>query len=127
MNKIKLVTMVACAATMFGIVGCGSKSPDMVAVGVLQAIEAGKADIDYLQKHCTEDSAKLFMMFGGEMAKEMKGATFTVINTKINGDKAKVTIKQNGGLKPEDKPHDIDLVKVDGDWKVSVNKEEKAN
>lgn len=128
MNKmVKMATVVACAVAMFGIAGCGSKAPDVVAVEFFQTLAAGKADLDYLKKHCTEDTAKLFVMLGDEAAKEMKGATFTVVDTKIDGDKAKVTIKQIGGAKPDDKPQKVDLVKVDGEWKVAINKEDKDN
>ena len=126
MKKLmKFAAMAVCVGTMLGITGCGSKSPDAVAVEFLQTMAAGKADMDYLQKHCTQEAASLFFMVGKEAAREMKGATFTVVDTKIDGDKAKVSIKQNGGAKPDSKPQNVDLVKVDGEWKVTVNKEEK--
>ena len=122
MKKLmKFAAMAVCVGTMLGITGCGSKSPDAVAVEFLQTMAAGKADMDYLQKHCTQEAASLFFMVGKEAAREMKGATFTVVDTKIDGDKARVSIEKNGGEKPEN----IHLVKVDGEWKVTVNKEEK--
>ena len=128
MNKLmKMVVIAAGVATMLGIAGCGSKTPDVVAVEFCQTFAAGKVDMDYLKKHCTEDAAKLLLIVADQAAKEMKGATFSVMDTKIDGDKAKVTIKQNGGAKSDKEPMKIDLVKVDGEWKVAVNKEDKNN
>ena len=51
---------------------------------------------------------------------KLKGATFTVVDKKIEGDKASVFIKQVGGKHPKDKEEFL-LMKVGGKWKVMAN------
>jgi len=123
---IKVATVVASVGAMLSFAGCGGeKTPDVVALDVLKTVQAGKATPEYLAKNCTEDTAKLFTMMGAMFAEACKGATFTVIDTKINGDKAVVTIRQDGGKKPSTEKYD--LVKVDGRWKLDVNKEKEKD
>ena len=122
MNKlIKVAMIVAGVGAMLCFTGCGEKAPDVVALDVLKTLQAGKATPEYLSKNCTAQTAQLFNMFGAMTTEALKGATFTVVDTKVNGDKAVVTIKQDGGEKPG--TEDCDLVKVDGKWKLDVKKE----
>ena len=126
MNKlIKVAMLVACVGAMHCFAGCGAKTPEAVTMDVLKTLQAGKATPEYLAKNCTERTAGLFTMFGTMATEATKGATFTVIDTKVNGDKAVVTIKQDGGEKPGTEKYD--LVKVDGKWKLDVNKEDSSN
>lgn len=122
---IKMATAAASIGAMLSFAGCGAKAPDAVTLDVLKTLQAGKATPEYLAKNCTERTAGLFTMFGAMAAEAMKGATFTVVDTKVNGNKAVVTIKQDGGEKPGAEKYD--LVKVDGKWKLDVNKEESSN
>ncbi len=122
MKLVKIIAMVACACTMFGLTGCGG-SPDAVALDLLETLKAGKADEAYLKDHCTEDTAKLFLLVKDEIAKKAKEEddNYTVVDTKIDGDKATVTI-QTESKKGKDKD-EITLKKVDGKWKVDIDKE----
>lgn len=122
---IKAAMLVASVGAMLCFAGCGAKGPDAVALDFMQKLSSGQADLEYLSKNCTEDTAKLFATFGDDAAKEIKGATFKVINTDIKGDKAVVSIEQTHADKKT--VNKIDLVKVDGIWRIDVNKEEDGS
>ena len=49
-------------------------------------------------------------------------ATFKVVSTSVDGDNAKVKIRMTDDGESEE--NDIDLKKIDGEWKVVVNKDE---
>lgn len=122
MKIIRMVTIVAGIGALLCFAGCGEKTPDEVTLDALKTIQSGKATPEYLAKNCTANAAALFAM-SGEMLKEAsKGATFTYVDTEIDGDKAVVTILQQGGENPG--LANYDLVRVDGRWKLDVNKEE---
>ena len=127
MNKLirmaRMATVVVGVGAMLGFAGCGAKTPDAVALDVLHKIQAGKATPEYLADNCTAETAQLFTMFGTMATAAMKGAEFTVVDTKVDGDKAVVTIKQDGGEKPGTR--NCDLVRIDGKWKLKENKESK--
>lgn len=124
MNKlIRMATVVVGVGAMLGFAGCGAKTPDAVALDVLHKIQAGKATPEYLADNCTAETAQLFTMFGAMATAATKGAEFTVVDTKVDGDKAVVTIKQDGGENPGTEKYD--LVRIDGKWKLAVKKENK--
>ena len=122
----KLITLLACACALL-IAGCGNK-PDAVALDFMKTLAAGKADEAYLKANCTEDTAKLFgavmAMAKDEMKKEMEGATFSVTDTKIDGDNATVTIKIEGKKGKGKDEAKIKLKKDGGKWKVQQSKED---
>ena len=126
----KLITLFACACAMF-IAGCGN-SPDAVVLDFMKTMQADKADEAYLKKTCTEDTAKMFgavlALAKEEMKKELKDATFTVTDTKIDGDTAVVTLKttKKKDGKEESEEEKWNLKKVDGKWKINQSKEEKG-
>ena len=105
-KMIKLMAMVACMCAVFGIAGCGGNSPDAVVLDFLKTMQSGKADEAYLKANCTESAAKMFTlglaMAKDEMMKNMEGVKFSVADTKIDGDKATVTVKMEGGKKDKD-------------------------
>lgn len=118
----------ACAAALAAIlVGCGGGSPDSVAVDFLSNVRDGK--FDAAAKCASKKAAPLISMMsamgslGGsnDVLKEMKGTTFKVLETKVDGDKATVKIEAFKNGKSE-KAEDIQLVKEDGAWKVDINK-----
>ena len=127
----KLITLFACACAMF-IAGC-SKGPDAVALDFCKTMQSGKVDEAYLKETCTETTAKLFTLglalAKDEMLEKLKDATFTVTDTKIDGDTAtvtiKTTVKKDG--KEESDEEKWDLKKVDGKWKINQSKEEKKS
>lgn len=117
--------IVAGVGAMLSFAGCGAKGPDAVALDVFKTIQAGKATPEYLAQNCTAETARFFSMFGSMAAEGLKGATFTVVSTKIDGSAAVVTIKQDGGNDAGVKEYD--LVLVDGKWKLDINEEKKAS
>ena len=124
MNKlIKVAMIVAGVGAMFGLAGCGSaeNKPDAVVLKVLKTLQSGKADQAFFAKYCEEDTAKLFAGFGAQMTEALNGATFSVAYTFVDDDVAVVKIKQEGGQKPGESYYDAK--KVDGQWKIAVNKE----
>jgi len=122
MNKlIKMATIVAGVGAMLNFAGCGAKSPDKVALDVLKTLQEGKADQAFLEKNCTKETAGVFAMFGGMMKDATQGATWSVTQTYIDDDIAMVMIKQSGGKKPSEETYY--LKKMDGQWKMHVDKE----
>lgn len=122
---IKVAMIVAGVGAMFSFAGCGTKGPDAVALDVLKTLQDGKASPEYLAKNCTEKAMQLFSMFGAMVTENLKGARLTTIATKIDGDMAVVTIKQEGGKEPGIKEYD--MVKFDNEWKLDIDKEKQAN
>ena len=120
---IKVAMIVAGVGAMLSFAGCGSaeSKPEEVVLNVLKTMQSGKADQAFLNKCCDEDTAKLFSGFGSEMTSALKGATFTVANVFVDDDVAVVKIKQDGGKEPGEFYYDAK--KVDGQWKIAVNKE----
>lgn len=118
-----MAMIMAGVGAMLGFAGCGAKGPDAVALDVLKTLQSGKATPEYLKEYCTEKTVPLFAMAGAMVAEKLKGVTFSVVDTKIDGDKAVVTIKQEGGKKPS--TEEMKLVKIDGKWKLDVDKEGK--
>jgi len=119
MNKLVkgvLVAVVA-ASLVFGMVSCGGGSPTAAAKGFVAAVEKG-GDAKALEKYATAETAGLIAMFG-EKAKTSLAEKGKITNTseEIDGDTAKVTLTFANG-----ETTDLDLVKVDGKWKVSVKK-----
>ena len=118
---LSMLGMAALAVLCF--TGC-SKGPDDVAIKFNEAL--AEMNIEKACKYANEDTQKLLKMFetmadaeAKETAKkEGEGASFKAVETKIDGDKATVKIECTKDGKTETK--DVDLVKVDGEWKVAM-------
>ena len=112
-------------------------TPDGVLMDFLKTAQAGKLDKAYMKENI-EDFAKTLdefkTMFGGDqkkideaikemsdgMSEKLKGAKFTVTDTKIEGDTAKITVKgEKDGEKPDSQ--DFAVKKIDGKWKVVLD------
>lgn len=120
---MKVAALTACVGAMLSFAGCGSSEnkPEEVVLKVLKTMQSGKADQAFFAKYCDEDTAKLFSGFGAQMTEALKGATFSVVYSFVDDDVAVVKIKQDGGNKPGESYYDAK--KVDGQWKIAVNKE----
>jgi len=108
--------------------GCGGSGPSDVTKQLVAALEKG--DTAALDKYATPETAKVFtklmdmsMKVGkdNEFFKEtvkdsLKGGIASTEET-IDGDKAVVTLKFKDGSTDK-----VDLVKVDGKWKVAMKK-----
>lgn len=105
------------------LVACsGGDSPKGVAKNFLKAYS--KADFEGAKKYGTEETGKLLDMLSG-FSKMMpdtvknKEVETDITSEKIDGDKATVTYKEDG----KDVGQTLNLVKVDGKWKVAMSKD----
>ena len=115
----KFLMLAAVFAGMFILTGC-SDSPKDVAEKWVTALIDG--DVEEANKYSTSDAKVLNAMFVSAMEKdedqkkEMEKALDAIDDAeeKIDGDTAKLVFKDGEG--------NIDLKKVDGEWKVNVEK-----
>ncbi len=122
MKKL-MTSLCAAIAVAFVLAGC-SKGPDSVAVKFLDSFADG--DFEAAAEYASKDAKPLFAMMASmpkeeKEGNELKGCSFEVVETKIDGDTAKVKIKATKDGKSE--TEDLDLVKEDGEWKVAVKKD----
>lgn len=101
---------------------CFGNSPKDVVKDFFNAIAA--EDFETATSLCTENAKPLVGMMQAAMsmdpgAKEeiKKAGDVEIIKEEINGDKAKVTIKN-----PDGEEDTVDLTKVDGEWKIDIEK-----
>ena len=112
-------------------------TPDGVLMDFLKTAQAGKLDKAYMEENVADFAKSLDefkQVFGGDQKKideaikemsdgmneKLKGAKFTVTDTKIEGDTAKITVK---GEKDGEKADSQEFVvkKLDGKWKVALD------
>lgn len=114
----KLTTVFAVAMSVVLVTGCG-KSPKNTVKAFTENLAKGK--ISESKKYATEQTGKLL-----DMASSMDSIPiepnfqFILVEQSIDGNKAVVRYKE----KPDGDVESMDLVKIDGEWKVYVNKDE---
>jgi len=122
MKRLLVLVCIVCVAF---VVGCGGgsgggggggDSPSSVARKFYTAVEKG--DTKGIEQTATAETAELLAMFG-EKIKEGAAEMGKITDTAevINEDSAVVTVTFDNG-----KTEDLKLVKVDGKWKVTVDK-----
>ena len=118
MTKYK--TLLPIAIVLF--ISCGGgDSPKSVAENFLKAMN--KMDFETAKKYGSEDTGRLLDMMSGfaqmipDSAREEKKVE--IKDEIIDGDKATVTYTQSG----EPGEQTLDLVKIDGKWKVAMSKD----
>ena len=109
---ISLMLIIGLAVTSCG----GGSSPTNVVKQLHTAIEKG--DTKKIGELMTPEAAGMMTMMG-DKAKGMLASYGSITNTEetIDGDTATVVVTYKNG-----ETSDFDLVKVDGKWKVSVDK-----
>lgn len=111
----KHLFLLMAVVSIFAFTSCSSNSPTAVAKSFSENIAKGK--YEEAKKFCTEPTGKLLdmatAMAGG--AKVNPDFKFEAIREEIDEDTAKVFVKKGEG---EDT---IDLVKIDGVWKVNMS------
>lgn len=120
---LSMFAMAALAVLCF--TGC-SKGPEDVAVKFCEAM--AEMNLEKASEYANEDTQKILKMLDAMADAEKKaaekektaGTTFKAVETKIDGDKATVKIERTKDGKTE--TDDMDLVKVDGEWKVAMKK-----
>jgi cell fate regulator YaaT (PSP1 superfamily) len=95
--------------------GCAQSPSDVV-----KAFSKGIAEnnIQKILDNSTDKAGRLYIVFLDKVKDSMKDVK--VVKEEIDGDTAKVTVKYlQDNKEKEDK---LDLVKVDGKWKVDIKK-----
>lgn len=124
MKRISIICML-----LFGMfmTSCSkTNTPEFVAEKFLTAME--QANYEEAKKYCDEKTAQIISMVASVPAQKDKepAKKVTITNVEKNKDdknKAKVFYLVEG----EEKEKSIDVVKIDGKWKVSMDKENKEN
>ena len=119
--KINPIKFLSLSIVIFLFSCSGGDSPKAVAEKYLKAI--GSYDFDAAKKYGTEDTGKLLEMMSG-FAKMVPDSTkddiqFTILDERIDGEKAVVIYKEDG----EEAEVTLNLLKVEGKWKVNMTKE----
>jgi hypothetical protein len=111
------LVFIGCMALVL-LAGCsvGGKSPSAAARQFYAALEKG--DMKALEKYATTETVQTLALFG-EKAQEMLKDYGKITGTteEIDGDTAQVTITFENGEEEE-----LDLIKVNGAWKVTIDK-----
>ncbi len=128
-NKMKhFITVTLTAFLLIGFTACsgGKNSPEGVTKDFLTAMQ--KVDLEKAKELCAPETASLITMMETYGKAEMEKAKLEakdkgvkeikIISSKIDGDKAKVVYTAG-----DEKEETMDLKKIDGKWKVSVDKE----
>jgi len=114
---MKRMVMLAGIVCVVFIAGCSAGgSPSQAARKFYAAVE--KNDVNAMKQVATAETVQLMVMFG-EKASGMITAYGKIKSTteKINGDTAVVTLTFENG-----ETTDLDLIKENGNWKVTVKK-----
>ena len=127
----RIIIAILVIASLLLIAACGSKAsgPEKTAQAFLDALE--NYDFTTAKSLATEESQGLLTMaegFIGQMSdtdkEELDKKGYKIIKTEIEGETAVVTFEEWDVNDPETKKtNTLDLVKVDGDWKVKIEKE----
>ncbi len=124
MKKSLLVlgTLVLFLVMGLGLTSCGQEGPEDVAIKFIEAVS--NLDIEKAGEYTTEEGKQLLSFLelmssqmSDEEKAEMQNAEFTVVSSEINGDTASVVISAEG------EENAFPMIKVDGEWKVDLNKE----
>ena len=114
-NKVRLlVSALVCA---FALSACGGGPADVAEdfAGYLAAGEVSKA-----KELSTETTAELLQLASGFGGLDIDpDFEFELIDEKVDGNRAQITYRDKG----DGKVDTIDLVKLDGKWKVHVEKD----
>lgn len=111
MKKILLL-----AGLTFFMMSC-SESPSSVAENF--AVSVGKGKIEEAKKYCTESTGMLLDMsasFGG--VQPDPDFSIKILRDSVVDNRAWVFYTE----KDRTKEHSLDLVKIDGEWKVTINR-----
>ena len=115
MKRVMMMAMgIVCLAF---IVGCNSNnSPSVVARKFYAAVE--KNDSKAMGEVATSKTVQTMAMFGEKASGMVKAyGEITETTEEIEGETAVVTVKFASG-----DTQDLDLIKVDGKWKVNIDK-----
>ncbi|NBL63659.1 DUF4878 domain-containing protein [Flavobacterium sp. NST-5] len=123
----KKAMMLMAFISFITLTSCSGDNPEAVAEKFLNHVN--KAEFEEAKKYCDKKTGELIGMMasmaGGKTA-EMKDKDIKteIISSEIKDEKASVKYKIVGKDAPADsKEQSIDLIKEDGKWKVTIDKE----
>jgi len=122
MRQIKMIALAAVLS--FSLYSCSDNEPETTAKNFINLTNQG--EFAEAKKLGTEQTASFLSMSENllgdkkaEMKEKAKDLKIEILSSDIKEDKAKVTYKVIGAN--IDKEQHLDLVKVDGAWKVDIN------
>ena len=121
----KLSTILVIVIVLLTLTACGNK-PEKTATAFLSAVQA--KDFEKAKEYTTDEGKELLTMAATMTAsmdeQEDENITFNIIETVVEGDSAVVKYEEIDGDNPDSKKEqELQMVKVDGDWKVALSKE----
>lgn len=126
---MKQLRSIAIAAVLsLSLFSCSGNGPEGVTKEFVKHTSQG--EFAEAKELCTEKTASLLSMAEGfagdkiaEMKEKNKDIDVEIVSSDVKDDKATVKYKVTGGENIDAQEKELDLVKVDGDWKVDINKE----
>ncbi len=123
MQKILITILII--ASLLAVAAC-TKKPEATATAFLKAVES--KDFETAKQLVTSDSFAMLSIIESFVqnidAADIGKIEHQITETKVNGDSAIVTYDQWDESTPDDRQsNEIKLVKVDGEWKVSLEKD----
>ena len=126
MRQLKLIAITTLLS--LSLFSCSGNGPEGVTKKFVKLTSQG--EFTEAKELCTEKTASLLSMaegFAGDKISEMKeknkDVDVEIVSSEVNDDKATVKYKVTGIENNDNQEKSLDLVKVDGDWKVDINKE----
>jgi hypothetical protein len=110
------VNLLIVVSLLLAMASCGGGSPTAAVRAFMTALEKG--DTKAMEKVATPETVALIAAFGEKATESMEEyGKITYGDEKIDGDKATVKVSFANG-----QSSDVDLIKVDGKWKVTTGK-----
>jgi hypothetical protein len=101
------------------VIGCGSPKPSVVAENFYAALSKG--DWETAGKYSTPETIQKLMPYASKVQPVIAAAgKAKAIKETIDGDKAVVVVEFEN---KKNEPDDVELVKIDGKWKVHIDME----
>lgn len=121
MSKLSILLVIL--VTLIGLSACQPK-PETAANAFFKALE--NQDFEAAKELSTQEGQQLLSLIQSfaenadeEQLAEMKNTKYKVIETKVEGDSAVVVYEQWDTTNPDSKEsHELQMRKIDGDWKV---------
>jgi hypothetical protein len=131
-NLRKMIYPFLTLLMIVSIVSCGSNEEEKVKDVVTKFRTAvQELKFDEASKYCEENTGKMISSIGEMMAmvpenkkKEIKEEKFEISKVEFNNDTAYVYYWDGKTIDKNEEAEKMDLVKIDGDWKIYINKED---
>lgn len=126
----KVLFAILIIATLLAALACSKKSsPEGIADSFLSAMET--RDFEAAKKLATPESEGMLSIFESFMAnmteEDMGVYSHKILDTVVEGDSARVSYEIWTSVSPDEKEQqELKLVKLDGEWKASLEKGDMA-